>query len=214
MVLHAQHPHHRPQQRRLRRLGRHVPDELVRPAFRRALSRRDVVHVRHFGLDIHLEGLIIRPGHRRPGASITGHPNLRLPRCKASPVTLLVGTCVDIPGRMASLTIMVGWLSSLSWTAGLASGSVLIANTFQGLIVVANPDYVPQKWQAYLFTVMIATFSLFVNTFLARWLPRQEGFFLLLFSLAFIAVVAVSWALGPRLSAGELFLHTSRGMGC
>ena len=73
----------------------------------------------------------------------------------------------------------------------------------QGMIVVTHPNYVPEPYQAYLFVVMVATFALFVNTFLARHLPRLEGIVFVLFILAFMATLVVLWVLGPRLTAGE-----------
>ena len=73
----------------------------------------------------------------------------------------------------------------------------------QGLIVVTNPNYVPQPYQGYLFVVMVATFALFVNTFLARHLPRLEGIVFVLFILAFMVTMVVLWVLAPRLTASE-----------
>jgi choline transport protein len=79
----------------------------------------------------------------------------------------------------------------------------LSGSTMQALILATQPDYQPKAYQGYLFVVMVATFALFVNTFLARFLPSLENIVLALFILAFIATEAVLWALGPRLTAGE-----------
>jgi small basic protein len=118
---------------------------------------------------------------------------------------------------------LAGWLSSLSWIAyvtwvptsqrlrrpltltfvtisGFASAAVLIGTTFQVFLVVYNPNYVPQKWQTWLFVAMIVTFSLMVNTMLARFLPRLEGMIFVLFTLTFLVVEVVLWTLGDRLT--------------
>ena len=73
----------------------------------------------------------------------------------------------------------------------------------QGLLVVTQPDYVPQPYQGFLFVVMVATFALTVNSLLARFLPRLEGVVFVLFVLAFMATLVVLWVLAPRLTAGE-----------
>ena len=73
----------------------------------------------------------------------------------------------------------------------------------QGLLVVTQPNYVPQPYQGFLFVVMVATFALAVNTLLARYLPRLEGFVFVLFILAFMATLVVLWSLAPLLSACE-----------
>lgn len=80
----------------------------------------------------------------------------------------------------------------------------LSGSAMMGLVVVTQPNYSPQAWHGYLFTVMVASFALFVNTLLARHLPRLEGIVFLLFVVAFVATLVVLWAVAPRLSAGEV----------
>jgi len=75
--------------------------------------------------------------------------------------------------------------------------------TYQGLIVINNTNYDPQPYQAWLLGVMIISTGVLVNTILARWMPRLEGAILVLFTLTFIAVMAVLWVLAPTLTAGE-----------
>ena len=89
----------------------------------------------------------------------------------------------------------------------------LSGSTMQGLIVINSPDYVPQAYQAYLFVVMVATFAAFVNTVLARFLPRLEGIVFVLFTLAFMATLIVLWVLAPRLTAAEVFGTITKGAG-
>lgn len=95
-----------------------------------------------------------------------------------------------------------GWLSSVSWLAGTAAAMFLSGSAMMGLIVVTQPNYVPEAYHGYLFTVMVASFALFVNTVLARYLPRLEGVVFVLFIIAFMATLVVLWVLAPRLSAG------------
>lgn len=79
----------------------------------------------------------------------------------------------------------------------------------QGLIVAGNPDYVPQPYHGYLFTVMVATFALAVNSLLARYLPRLEGIVFVLFVLAFMGKSLI----GQRKSAGHMRHMNTREFG-
>ncbi|KAK5119439.1 hypothetical protein LTR85_007539 [Meristemomyces frigidus] len=108
------------------------------------------------------------------------------------------------PASMQKLiSYMVGWLSSLAWLCGVASGIFISGLTYQGLIVINDADYVPQAYQAWLLGVMIITLGVLINTVLARWLPWLEGMIFVLFALVFLAQVVVLWVLAPRLTAGQ-----------
>lgn len=88
----------------------------------------------------------------------------------------------------------------MAWLAGTASGMFLSGSAMMGLIVVTQPNYAPQAWHGYLFTVMIASFAFFVNTVLARHLPRLEGVVFVLFVMAFVATIVVLWVVAPDFS--------------
>src|ERR1700735_2260033 len=51
------------------------------------------------------------------------------------------------PKHQKWLSYMTGWMSTLSWQAGTASGSFLTGTIIQALITVNNPDYSPENWQ-------------------------------------------------------------------
>ena len=50
----------------------------------------------------------------------------------------------------------------------------------QGLIVLKNPVYVPQRWQATLLFYAVILVSLFFNTFLVKFLPKIESLVLVI----------------------------------
>lgn len=107
------------------------------------------------------------------------------------------------PTLQKIVSYFAGWLSSIAWLAGTASAMFLSGSAMMGLLVVTQPGYAPEAWHGYLFTVMVASFALFVNTVLARHLPRLEGIVFVLFVIAFMATLVVLWVLAPRLSASE-----------
>ena len=86
----------------------------------------------------------------------------------------------------------------------------LSGSTMQGLIIVTQPNYVPEAYQGYLFTVMVATFALLVNTLFAKYLPQVEGAVFVLFVVAFVATLITLWTLVPTLSASQCTLSASR----
>lgn len=119
-------------------------------------------------------------------------------------ISYLIGMNTYTPFARPFSQVLTGWLSSLAWLAGLAGGVYISGLTYQGLIVVnSSADYVPQPYQAWLLGVMIITVGVFINSVLARWLPRLEGMIFVLFALAFLAIMVVLWVLAPRLTAGE-----------
>lgn len=73
------------------------------------------------------------------------------------------------------LSYMTGWLVMTGWQSAITGIGMLIATIIQGLAVLNNEDYAPQRWQATLITIAVVAFGVGFNTFLARRLPLVES---------------------------------------
>jgi choline transport protein len=103
------------------------------------------------------------------------------------------------------LSYIVGWVGALGWQAGVASTAFLSGTMIQGLIVVWDESYTPQRWQGTLLTIAMAGVSTFFNTYGARQLPLLEGLVLLLHVFGFFGILIPLWVLAPKQSAKEVF---------
>ncbi|KAL2062997.1 hypothetical protein VTL71DRAFT_6069 [Oculimacula yallundae] len=110
------------------------------------------------------------------------------------------------PGRWAKfLTYTQGWLCVMAWQAAVASVAFLAASIIQGMVVLNNDSYVPARWQATLIFYGLIFIVVFVNTYLARWLPKIEGLLLVCHILGFFAVMIPLVYLAPHGSAKDVF---------
>jgi amino acid transporter len=100
---------------------------------------------------------------------------------------------------------MVGWLCVLGWQTGIASIAFLAGGQIQGLVILNNGSYVPERWHGTLLVIAVATFAILFNTLLARKLPLIEGIVLVLHIFGFFAVFITMWVLGPRSPSKEVF---------
>ncbi|KAF2502800.1 amino acid transporter [Lophium mytilinum] len=103
------------------------------------------------------------------------------------------------------LSYLVGWLCVLGWQTGIPSVGYLAGTQIQGLIILNNPSYFPERWHGTLLVIAIATFSIVFNTVLARKLPLIEGAVLILHICGFFAILIVLWVLAPRSKASDVF---------
>lgn len=110
--------------------------------------------------------------------------------------------------------VVPGWLATLSWQSIIAVDCYIIGGIVQGIIVLANPDYVPQRWQATLLIIASAIFIGLFNIYAAKRLPLAEGLFATFHVFAFFPIIAILWALAPKQSARAVFLEfTDNGAG-
>jgi choline transport protein len=93
----------------------------------------------------------------------------------------------------------------IAWQSGQASVAFLGGSVIQGLIILNNPDCIPTRWQVTLFFYAMLICMTFINTCLARWLPKVEGIFLILHVLGFFAIIIPLVYLGPHGSAKNVF---------
>jgi choline transport protein len=105
----------------------------------------------------------------------------------------------------ASANLPTGWLSVLGWQTGIPSIAYLAGTQIQGLIILNNDSYVPERWHGTLIVIAVASFSIIFNTLLARKLPLVEGIVLVLHIFGFFAIFITLWVLAPRSPASQVF---------
>ncbi|KAI4125724.1 MAG: hypothetical protein LQ338_004114, partial [Usnochroma carphineum] len=115
---------------------------------------------------------------------------------------------------------MVGWLGILGWQTGCAGVVFLVGSEIQGLMVLNDPTYHPQRWHETLFSAAIAVICVVFNTVLAKYLPLIEGIVLLLHIFGFFGIVIPLFVLGDHTPAEAVFTHfhdagwNSAGLAC
>ena len=83
----------------------------------------------------------------------------------------------------------------------------------QGLVVLNNPSYVPQRWQGTLLFYAVILFGLFFNTFLVKHLPKIEGLILIIHVCGFFAILIPLVYLAPHGRASDVFGQFENGGG-
>lgn len=112
-----------------------------------------------------------------------------------------------------TLSTYKGWLTVIAWQAGQASVAFLAASIIQGMIVLNNDTYEPKRWQVTLIFYALIMLVVFINTFLARWLPKIEGLILVFHVLGFFAILIPLVYLAPHGSAKDVFVTFINGGG-
>ena len=107
--------------------------------------------------------------------------------------------------HFSGLTILLGWLCVLGWQTGIASVAFLAGGQIQGLIILNNNNYVPERWHGTLLIVAVASFAILFNTLLARKLPLVEATVLVLHIFGFIAIFTIMWVLGTHSKPSQVF---------
>lgn len=99
----------------------------------------------------------------------------------------------------------VGWVTIIGWQAGQASVAFLAASIIQGLTVLNYPNYNATHWQGTLIFYAVIAVVVFINTYLARWLPKIEGMILILHIVGFFVILIPLVYLAPHGSASDVF---------
>jgi len=109
------------------------------------------------------------------------------------------------PSIQKPLSFFVGWMSTLSWQAGTASGPFLVGTLIQSCAVIAYPDYAPTNWQATLMVIGVTGLVWVLNIWGADFMPLFQNIMLVLHIFGFLATIIVLWVLSPRNSAEVTF---------
>ncbi|OJD35022.1 gaba permease [Diplodia corticola] len=103
------------------------------------------------------------------------------------------------------LSFFTGWMSTMSWQAGTASGPFLVGTLIQGCAIVAYPDYAAENWHGTLIVIAIAIIVWGFNVVGSRAMPMLQNLMLIVHVLGFLTIIIVLWILSPRNTAATVF---------
>ena len=106
-----------------------------------------------------------------------------------------------------------GWLATISWQSIIAIDSYIVGVVIQGIIVLNNPDYVPENWQGTLLIFASVIGIAMFNVFAAKRLPLAEGIFATVHVFAFFPVIIILWVFAPKQSAAAVFTQFTDNAG-
>ncbi|KAF8847927.1 amino acid transporter [Acephala macrosclerotiorum] len=113
------------------------------------------------------------------------------------------------PKYQKFLSYVTGWMSTLSWQAGNASGSFLTGTIIQALLVVNYPDYNPKAWQGTLFVFAMVLVLFIVNIWGASVWAIIQNALMVLHIVFFLIVIIILWVMAPHQSAKNVFTQFS-----
>src|SRR2546423_7420986 len=108
---------------------------------------------------------------------------------------------------------VLGWLSTLAWQAGTASGPFLVGTIIQSLVSLSNPDYIGTNWQGTLMVFAITIITYLLTVWGAEAMPLFQNLMLILHVFGFVIIVIVLWVLSPRNTADVVFTQLTNGGG-
>ncbi|KAI1454252.1 amino acid transporter [Annulohypoxylon moriforme] len=109
------------------------------------------------------------------------------------------------PSTATFLTYMIAWLTAIAWQAIATSVGYLIATLLQGIVVLAQPSYVPQAWQTVLLIWATSLFCVLMNSISSQVLSKFEGFILVFHLVGFFCVLIPMVYLAPHNNASDVF---------
>lgn len=109
------------------------------------------------------------------------------------------------PQYQKFLSYLTGWMSTLSWQAGTASGSFLLGTIIQGLITTNDPSYEGTAWQGTLLTFAMTAILFVVNVWGSNELPLFQTVLFVVHVVGMIVVVVVFAVCSPHVSGKAVF---------
>ncbi|QSZ36871.1 hypothetical protein DSL72_006754 [Monilinia vaccinii-corymbosi] len=103
------------------------------------------------------------------------------------------------------LAYITAWLTVLAWQALAISVGYIIATMLQGIVVLANPAYVPLPWQTVLIIWAVMLFAVVMNSTTSRILAKFEGLILVLHLAGFFGVLIPMVYFAPHNEAKVVF---------
>ena len=117
------------------------------------------------------------------------------------------------PKAQQLISYVAGWLLTLSWLCGVASGMFLTGQMAQYIIVIKDLDFAAYPWQCWLLVVAFTAGGVFLNTIGAKHLALLEVVVAALFVLGYAANIIVFWVMSPHNSAQQVFGSFENGAG-
>jgi amino acid transporter len=109
------------------------------------------------------------------------------------------------PSIQKPLSYFAGWMSTLSWQAGTASGPFLVGTLIQSCAIVMYPDYAPTNWQGTLMVIAVTFVVWALNIWGTKLMPLFQNVMLVIHVFGFLAIIIVLWTLSPRASTKTTF---------
>ena len=108
-----------------------------------------------------------------------------------------------------SLSYFTGWMSTVSWQAGTASGPFLVGTLIQSSATVMYPEYAATNWQGTLIVIAVTFLVWALNVYGAKAMPLFQNVMLMVHVFGFLAIIIVFWTLNPRNTAEVTFTRIS-----
>lgn len=117
------------------------------------------------------------------------------------------------PSIQRSMSYFTGWMSTLSWQAGTASGPFLVGTLIQSSATIMYPDYAATNWQGTLMVIAVTILVWALNVYGSKAMPLFQNVMLMVHVFGFLAIIIVFWTLNPRASAEVTFTQITNGGG-
>ncbi|KAK3068899.1 hypothetical protein LTR53_013177 [Teratosphaeriaceae sp. CCFEE 6253] len=118
------------------------------------------------------------------------------------------------PPRIAAfVTWMQGWITVFAWQATATSVVYLTSTQIQGLMILNNGGYIPQRWHGTLLMWAVVAVLCAVNVWGIRLLPVVELISGVCHVLLFVVLLVVLVVLAPHSTAKFVFTGSANGGG-
>jgi choline transport protein len=109
------------------------------------------------------------------------------------------------PSVQKPFSFFIGWMSTLSWQAGTASGPYLVGTLIQACAIIIHPEFAPTGWHGTLMVMAITLLVWVLNVYGADLMPLFQNLMLVFHILGFLVIIIVMWVLSPRATAADTF---------
>ncbi|KAF2248464.1 GABA permease-like protein [Trematosphaeria pertusa] len=117
------------------------------------------------------------------------------------------------PSIQKPVSYFIGWMSTLSWQAGTASGPFLVGTLIQACAIVMYPTYEPTNWQGTLMVIAVTILVWVLNIWGSKAMPVFQNIMLMVHVFGFLVIIIVLWVLSPRATAKVTFTQFTNGGG-
>jgi choline transport protein len=115
------------------------------------------------------------------------------------------------PSVQKPFSYFIGWMSTLSWQAGTASGPFLVGTLIQASVIVMYPEYEPTNWHGTLMVIAVTFLVWVLNIWGSKGMPIFQNIMLVVHVFGFLAIIIVFWVLSPRATAEVTFTQFRNG---
>ncbi|KAF1965590.1 GABA permease-like protein [Bimuria novae-zelandiae CBS 107.79] len=109
------------------------------------------------------------------------------------------------PSVQKPFSFFIGWMSTLSWQAGTASGPYIVGTLIRSSVMVIYPDYHAYDFHGTLMVIAVTILVWVLTVWGSSLLPVLQNLMLVVHVLGFLVIVIVLWVLSPRASAKVTF---------